>query len=110
MNSPVDPALLQLVQQELKTLQDAVENMSAESEEEKTKVQHELQNVAATLEEMKHRLEMVQQNVELLYNCIGPIKGRVDNIEDRMDDFEGTNVQTNIIIVCVSTIGRVTAS
>ena len=57
INSPVDPALLQLVHQELKSLQDDVDNMSVEIEEEKTKVQSELQNVATSLEEMKQRVK-----------------------------------------------------
>ncbi|KAJ7339502.1 hypothetical protein OS493_005900 [Desmophyllum pertusum] len=89
VNSPVDPPLLQLVQQELKTLQDAVENMSVEFEEEKTKVQHELQNVATTLEEMQQRVQRLETGQQNLEYCTGLIEGRVDNIEDRMDDFEG---------------------
>ena len=81
MNSPVDPALLQLVQQELKSLQDGVDNMSVEVEEEKTKVQSELQNVAATLEEMKQRVKNLEYRAEI---AVG-----------RMDSFEGTLFYTN---------------
>ena len=51
MNSPVDPALLQLVQQELKSLHDVLDNMSVELVEDKTKVQHELGSISAALEE-----------------------------------------------------------
>ena len=82
MNSPVDPALLQLVQQELKSLEGVVNNMSVEFEEEKRSVQCELQNVAIILEEMKHRmqrLETGQQNLE----C------RTDQVESRIGDLEG---------------------
>ena len=82
LNSPVDPALLQLVQQEVKSLEDVVNNMSVEFEEEKTSVQRELQNVAIILEEMKHRvqrLETGQQNLE----C------RTEQVESRIGDFEG---------------------
>lgn len=37
MNSPVDQALLQLVQQEVKALQDGIDNMAVEFENEKAK-------------------------------------------------------------------------
>ena len=82
MNSPVDPALLQLVQQELKSLQDAVDNMSVEFEEEKTNVQSELQNVAATLEEMTQRVKNLEYRAEVA--------------EGRMDYFEGIFILMNI--------------
>jgi len=68
MNSPVDPALLQLVQQEVKSLQDDVKNMSVEFEEGKIRVQHELERHETILEEMKQR---------------------VQRLEDRVDDFQG---------------------
>lgn len=48
MNSPVDKHLLQLVQQDVRSLEDAVENMSEESEEEKNKVRDELQKFWTT--------------------------------------------------------------
>ena len=57
MNSPVDPALLQLVQQEVKFLQDNVNNLSIEFAQEKVRVQQELQNAAIILEEMKQTVE-----------------------------------------------------
>ena len=60
INSPVDPALLQLVQQELKSLEDSVKDMSIEFEEERKNIQHELQNVAATLKEMEQSLQMME--------------------------------------------------
>lgn len=53
MNSPVDPALLQLVQQDLKFLQDNVDNLSVEFDQEKVKVQQELKNAVIILQEMK---------------------------------------------------------
>jgi len=68
MNSPVDPALLQLVQQEVKSLQDDVKNMSVEYQEEKAKIQHELEQHETILEEVKQR---------------------VQRLEDKMDDFQG---------------------
>jgi len=68
LNSPVDPVLLQLVQQEVKSLQDYVKNMSVESGEERAKVLQELQKITITLEEMKQR---------------------VQRLEDKVDDFQG---------------------
>lgn len=57
MNSPIDPALLQLVQQEVKFLQDNLKNLSVEFDQEKARVQQELQNAAIIVEEMKQTME-----------------------------------------------------
>lgn len=89
MNSPVDPALIQLVQQELKSLQDDVQNMSAECDKEKTKIQSELQNCVSILEEMQQRMERLeirQQNTE---SELGDVKGRISAIEDTVFKPEG---------------------
>ena len=89
MNSPVDPALIQLVQQELKSLQDDVKSI-AEYCKEKDKVQSELQNCISVLEEMKprmERLEICQQNTE---REIDDVKGRISALEDAMHKAEGT--------------------
>ncbi|XP_068698241.1 protein NLRC3-like [Montipora foliosa] len=82
MNSPIDPVLLQLVQQGLQSLQDDVRNMSVEFEEERRKVQHELKNVATALEE-------VEQRVQLLETGQRTLEHRSGLLEDRMDHFEG---------------------
>ena len=82
MNSPIDPALLQLVQQKLKLLQDDVTNMSVELEDEKRKVQDELKNVAATLEDMEQRVQILETGQQTL-------EYRSGLFEDRMDNFEG---------------------
>ena len=74
-NSPVDPVLLQLVQQELNFLQVSVDNMCVENEEDKTKVAKALRTVEESLKEMKKRVE----NLEF----------RVEVVERRQDDFEG---------------------
>ena len=66
MNSPVDPALLQLVQQEVKSLQDSVDNMSLEFEAEKVKINHELGNIAISLEEMNQRLHGLETGQQTL--------------------------------------------
>ena len=60
MNSPVDPALLQLVQQEVSFLQDIVNNLSVEFDQERERIQQELQNVAIILEEMKQKMERLE--------------------------------------------------
>ena len=95
MNSPVDPALLQLVQQELKSLEDVVNNMSVEFEEEKTSVQRELQNVAIILEEMKQRVQRLETG-QLNLEC------RTEQVESRIGDFEGI-IDNNISLTTQST-------
>ena len=75
MNSPVDPVLLQVVQQELKSLQDVVDNMCVELKQRKTKIQRELRSIAVTLNYMEKRL----QNLE----------SRADQADGRLDDFKG---------------------
>ena len=82
MNSPIDPVLLQLVQQGLPSLQDDMKNMSVEFEEEKRKVQHELKNIATALEEVGQRVQMLETGQQTLEN-------RTGLLEDRMDNFEG---------------------
>ena len=57
MNSPVDPALLQLVQQEVRFLQDNVNKLLVECEQERLGIQQEPQNAAIILEEMKQTVE-----------------------------------------------------
>jgi len=82
MNSPIDRALLQLVQQELKSLQDDVKNMSIELEDEKKRVQDELKNVAIAPEEVEQRVQMLETGQQTLEHRSG-------QFEDRMDNFEG---------------------
>ena len=89
MNSPVDPALLQLVQQEVKSLQDDMDNMSVEFEEVKGKVQQELQFVAAILEEMKLRVQRLETGHQNLECRTSSVEERVTDIEERINDFEG---------------------
>ena len=90
MNSPVDPALIQLVQQELKFLQDGVKNMSVEYEKERTKVQSELQNCASALKMLQERVkswETGQLNIE---RWTRQTEKRVDDVEDRVGVVEDT--------------------
>ena len=53
MNSPMDPALLQLVQQKVKFLQDNVNNLSVEFDQEKVRVQQQLQEMKQMVETLK---------------------------------------------------------
>ena len=56
--SPVDPALVQLVQQDLKFLQDYVDNLSVEFVQEKVKVRQELEKIAIIFQDwMKQMVE-----------------------------------------------------
>ena len=74
-NSLVDPTLLPVIQQELKSLQDVVDNASVELFQQKTKIQHELRSITVTLNYMEKRL----QNLE----------SRADQTDGRLDDVEG---------------------
>ena len=101
----MDPALIQLLQQELKSLQDDVKNMSAECDEEKSKVRSELQNVASVLDEMKQRvekLEIGQQNTE---SAIGDFKDRMSAVEDTIYKREG-NLKAIMFIGCIGAVQR----
>ena len=64
MNSPVDQALLQLIQQEVKFLRDNVNNLSVEFDQGKVRVQQELQNAAIILEEMKQTVKLRLENFQ----------------------------------------------
>ena len=100
MNSPVDPALLKLVQQELKSLQDDVKNMSAECDEEKNKVQSELQNFAIVLDEMEQKIERLQIRQQNMESEFGEIKDRMSAFEDTMYKHEG-NLKATMCIRAV---------
>ncbi|XP_015766765.1 PREDICTED: nucleotide-binding oligomerization domain-containing protein 2-like [Acropora digitifera] len=56
MNSPVDQALLQLIHQNIQSLENEVKNWSDERKEEREKVQRQLQKVARGFKEINQRL------------------------------------------------------
>lgn len=56
-NSPVDPTLLQIVQEGLKFLQDNVDNLCVEFDQEKVEAQQEQQNTAIALQEVMQMAE-----------------------------------------------------
>jgi len=86
MNSPVDPALLQLVQQEVKSLQDDVKNMSVKFKEEKAKVQQELQRITLTLEELKQRVQRLEDFQEEANQRFGLVEDQVHNLQGKVVD------------------------
>ena len=89
MNSPVDPALLHLVHQEVKSLEDNLDKLSVEFEEERAKVRQLLRTVSTDLEQMRQsvlRLKTGQQNLECR---TGIVEERMDDVEGRINDFEG---------------------
>ncbi len=94
MNSPLDPTLIQLVQQELKSLQDDVKNMSVEYDKERTKLVSDLQNCAsAIIEELRQkveRLETGQQNIE---KTVDGLKSRIGVDEDQISEGEGNMIK-----------------
>ena len=79
MNSPVDPALLQLVQQELKSLHDVLDNISVELVEDKTKVQHELGSISTALEEVKQRVQRLETGQKNLECCAKVTQSRIND-------------------------------
>ena len=85
INSPVDPVLLQLIQQEVKSLEDDVDKLSLQFDKERDKVRQELQTVAVTLvhiEEKMHRLETGQQDLQcLVEERIGALEGKDYEVE-----------------------------
>ena len=67
--------MLQVIQQELKSLQDVVDNASVALFQQKTKIQHNLRSMTVTLNYMEKRL----QNLE----------SHADQTDGRLDDVEG---------------------
>ena len=77
MNSPVDQHLLQLVQQDVKLLENAVKHMSVESEEEKKKVLDELQKCWTSLEDMKNRVTLIEYRVHGFENRVAGVEHHI---------------------------------
>ena len=80
MNSPVDQDLLQLVQQNVESLNDAVKSMSEESEKERKKVGDELQRCWTALEDIKQRVELTENKVDGVENRVGRVEGSVSEL------------------------------
>ncbi len=103
MNSPLDPALIQLVQQELKSLQDDVKNMSVEYDKERNKVESELQNCASVLEELRQRVECLETGQQNIKKTVDELKARVGFVEDQISEGEGNVIKTLKSIQVTST-------
>lgn len=90
MNSPVDQNLLQLVQQEVMSLKDAVKNMSV-GEQEKKKILGQLQRCWAALEErvkvIENNLTDITERVGCIESTVGHVQNRVCGIEERLESF-----------------------
>ena len=84
MNSPVDPVLLQLLQQKLSSLQDDVKKMSEGCREEKNKVQDALHAFASDIEDWKQRVEELESGQQNTARQAELTESRVDNLEDRI--------------------------
>lgn len=101
MNSPVDQDLLQLVQQNVESLKDAVKDMSEESENEKKKVVDELLRCSTALEDIKQRVELIE-------NKVGGVEGKVDGFENVFDGFQNrVHGIENIVDGVENRVGRV---
>ena len=96
-------ALIQLLQQELKSLQDDVKNMSAECEEEKSKVRSELQNFVSVLDEMEQRMERLEIRQQNTSSEIGDVKDRMSVVEDTIYKLEG-NFKAVMYIGCIGSV------
>lgn len=81
MNSPVDQHLLQLVQQDVNLLENAVKHMSVKLEEEKNKVLAELQKCWIALEDMKKRVKLMEYRFDGFENRVTGVE---HNIADMM--------------------------
>ena len=80
MNTPVDPALLQLVQQHLNTLETDVDNLAFEVEDDRKKVKEALQ--------LQTRVSKLEQGVKRLQDDQSALDGRFKSLKS---DQEGIN-------------------
>ena len=80
MNSPVDQHLLQLDQQDVNLLENAVKHMSVKSEEEKNKIVDELQKCWIALEDMKKRVKLIEYRVDGLENRVTGVEHNIADI------------------------------
>ena len=76
MNPPVDQHLLQLVQQDVKLLENAVQKMSEESEDRKREILDELQKCWFALEDTKNKLNRVEERVGTVEETVCDLKGK----------------------------------
>ena len=81
MNSPVDPALLQLFQKELNSLRDVVDNMAEEIKGDKTKIHDEIEIIVNCVEEMKQRIDNLEESHVNALHQTKQIENRVTTLE-----------------------------
>lgn len=88
MNTPVDPALLKLVQHHVSALKTDVDKMSFEMEDDRKEVKKALQDVNAHLDELEKRVSMVEQGVKHLEIQQSSMKENVDDLQQRVVQVE----------------------
>ncbi|XP_022783849.1 protein NLRC5-like [Stylophora pistillata] len=96
MNSPVDPALLQLVQVKVKSLQDVVDNMCRKFNQQKTKIQQELQNIAVTLNYMEKRLQRLEIGQQNLKSHVDDLKGCMQEKMEKLESGQQTTERRTV--------------
>ena len=97
MNSPVDQALLQLVHQNVHSLENEVKNWSEELKEEKERVQQQLQKFDGAFEEINQRLLRLETGLkrsrkdhERLTTKQRRLESHSGDVEQRVIQCEGT--------------------
>ena len=81
MNAPVDPVLLQLVQQHVNVLKIDLDKMAFELEDDRKVVKKALQDVKADLDQLGKRVSSIEQRFESLES---DVQQRVAQVEQRI--------------------------
>ena len=96
MNTPVDPALLQLVQHHVNALKTDVDKLTFDVEDERDAVKKALSEIRVHLEELEDRVATVEQDVKHVQDEQSDIKEKIDsltsgqeNLRERVAQVEG---------------------
>ena len=100
MNAPVDPALLQLVQQHVNALKIDLDKMAFESEGDRKEVKKALEDVKADLDQLEKRVSTTEQCVKHLQSEHGALTERVESVEQRVAQVEERMSSTITQISC----------
>ncbi|XP_067016981.1 NLR family CARD domain-containing protein 3-like [Acropora muricata] len=93
MNSPVDQALLQLVHQNVHSLENEVKNWSEELKEEKERVQQQLQKFDGAFEEINQRLLRLETGLKRSRKDHERLKTKQRRLESHSGDVEQRVIQ-----------------
>ena len=88
MITTMDPALLQLVQQHVHTLNTDVDKLAFEMENDRETVKKALQDVQADLEELEKRVSRVEQGVKQLRDEQSAMDGRFQSLKSDQEDMQ----------------------